>query len=90
MVNLRSPIKIDGKFKIVSNKGNNYLLAIEIDDKNEKLFEKLERTLLSLASTILPAKQENFKLIKRSKNTATFTVKFTPMEMVAQGVIIQN
>ena len=69
------PIKINGKFKIFANKGNDYSLVIEIDDKNEKFFEKLEDTLSRLASTVLPAKRQDLKLIKRSERYSNIYCK---------------
>ena len=66
------PIRTDEELKVFMNKNDgkkSFSLAIAVDESNEEFFEKLERELLSLASTAIPrTKPEDFKLIKESKN----------------------
>ena len=63
------PIRIDGDLKVFINKGNSFSLAISVDELKEEFFKRLEYSLPSLASTVIPStKPESFKLIKESKN----------------------
>ena len=63
------PIRIDGEFKVFTNKNKSFLLAISVDESNEEFFKRLEFSLSGLASAALPlTKPEDFKLIKESKN----------------------